>query len=86
MSEVGAATLKVLEEIVHGGVVTEECAERLVTSILEEFPDADDDERFEELLHILASYNPLGGDYLYDSAALVKEARRVLMLLRNHEG
>ena len=56
------ATLKVLEEIVHGGVVTKECAERLVTSILEEFPDADDDERFEELLHILASYNPLGGE------------------------
>jgi hypothetical protein len=85
MSEKEDDTLKVLKEIVLGGVVSEERAGLLVSSILSEFPDADDDERFEELLHILACYNPLGGEYLYDSAALKEEARRVLSLLSNQQ-
>ncbi len=72
-----------LEQMVLGGRLGEETARQLVSAMLESFPDADDDdERFEDLMHILASYNPDGGEYLYDRSALVDEARRVPYLLR----
>ena len=74
-------TLKVLEEIALGGDLSVETTRRLESTILFEFPDADDDERFKQLLHILASYRPGGGDYLYDGTSLAEEARRVRSLL-----
>ncbi|APW62201.1 hypothetical protein [Paludisphaera borealis] len=79
----GGEIVKLLENIINSSRVGVETARGLESAILESFPDADDDERFEELLHILASYNPEGGAYMYDGSALVEESRRVLSLLKN---
>lgn len=40
-----------------------------------------EDERFEELEHILASYRPGGGEFLFDEKALERECIRVLKFL-----
>ena len=42
-----------------------------------------DDGRFEELEHILASYRPGGGEFLFDEEKLEQECVRVLKLLDN---
>lgn len=53
-------------------------ADALVAVILKEFPD---DQRFEELLDILAQYRPGGGEFLYNEKALEVECQRVLKLV-----
>jgi hypothetical protein len=75
------STVQLLKAIGLGGESSAESARSLESSILADFADADDDKRFEQLLYILASYNPIGGAYLYDAAALAEEARRVLSLV-----
>jgi hypothetical protein len=75
--------LGLLEQVVLGGQTGVETTRQLESEILEQFPDADDDERFEQLLHVLASYNPGGGEFMYDRFDLIEEARRVLSLLRD---
>ncbi len=72
-----------LKETVYGNQLGMELAKELESAILQEFPDADDDERFEELLHTIALYEPGGGDYLYGNIELIEEARRVLFLLQS---
>ena len=81
--DVSREVADLLEQIAFGGQTGIETARRLESAVLEQFPDADDDERFEQLLHILASYNPAGGTFLHDSFALIEEARRVLPLLKS---
>ena len=83
MREPNRNTLTLLREMVCDGQLGLENARNLESSILLEFPGADGDERFAELLEVLASYTPGGGDYLYDEATLVEEARRVLHRLEN---
>lgn len=75
--------VELLEEIVLGSHESAETARKLESAILERFPDADEDVRFEQLLHILASYEPGGGEFMYDRSMLVDEARRVLSLLKS---
>lgn len=82
MADSGSKVMDLLEQIVQGNQPGVETARRLESAILEQFPDADDDERFEQLLHVLASYSPGGGEFLYDGPALIEEARRVLSLLK----
>jgi hypothetical protein len=42
---------------------------------------APEDERFEELLHILASYRPGGGEFLFGEKDLERECERVTKLI-----
>ena len=70
-----------LERVVYGNCGDVDTANQLVSAILEWCPTADDDERFAELMYILASYDPNGGPYLYDQLALTNECRHVLSLL-----
>jgi len=51
------------------------------TALESEIAKHSDDERFEELEHILASYRPGGGEFLFDERALERECARVLKLL-----
>ncbi len=74
--------IRVLEEISQSKYLTQAVAGDLETTILETYPDADDDERFENVLHILACYEAAGGDYLYNEEQLREECRRVLVRLR----
>jgi len=72
-----------LENISQDVLLTESIARDLEATILEIYPDADDDELFEDLLHMLASYEPYGGDFLYDEKRLKEECGRVLNVLRH---
>jgi hypothetical protein len=83
MGDGSSKVVNLLEQIVLGSHLGEETARQLESTILEQFPDADDDERFEQLLHILASYRPGGGEFMYDTSALAEEARRALSLLKS---
>ena len=74
--------IRLLEQVGYGQQFGVETARQLESAILEAFPGADDDERFEHLLHVLASYEPEGGPYLYNASALAEECRRVLALLK----
>jgi hypothetical protein len=56
-----------LEQVVCGDHRTDERARQLESSILAEFSEADDDARFEQLMHILASNEPAGGPCLFPS-------------------
>ena len=78
MNEENSKVVDLLEQIVLGNQLGTETTRQLVSAMLERFPGADDDERFEDLMHILASYEPGGGDFLFDGPALIKEARYVL--------
>jgi hypothetical protein len=53
-------------------------ASALETMILRHFPE---DERFDDILHILASYRPSGGAFMFDEAALKIECEHMLKLL-----
>lgn len=68
---------KALENIVVGRDFSAKAA-RDLESIVARFPE---DPRFEDLEHLLASYRPGGGEFLFDEAALERECRRVLNLL-----
>ena len=73
MSDDKNKVISLLEEIVSGKDRGETIARSLVTAILVQFPDADDDKRFEDLMHILASFKPGGGEFLYGEEQLAKE-------------
>ncbi len=42
-----------------------------------------DDDRFDDIIHILASYRSGGGEFLFDEAALKRECEHVLKLLES---
>lgn len=79
----GKNVIQILETVMREGVPSKDLARNLEETILEAFPAADDDERFEEILHILASYEPGGGAYLFNEKDLKLECGRVLMALKN---
>ena len=72
----------ILDEIAQGASLKKAIARDLEVEILAAYPDADDDDRFENVLHMLASYEPNGGDYLYNEEQLREECKRVLKRLR----
>jgi len=74
--------IEILEGIVRAASLEQAVARELESSILDAYPSADDDDRFEDLLHMLASYEPGGGDYLYDEQQLQEECKLVLLALR----
>lgn len=71
----------VLRKVIGETHVAANEARTLETTVLECHPDADEDARFDHLLHILASYEPEGGEFLFDQKALVDECVRVLEIL-----
>ena len=73
--------ITILEEIAQGTFLSQAIARNLESTILEAYPDADNDERFENVLHMLASYEPTGGDYLYNEKQLKEKCKRLLALL-----
>jgi hypothetical protein len=81
MSSSHTETVNFLKKIAAGGDSSVETARSLESAILSEFTDADEDPRFDELLHVLASYEPVGGDYLYNGRSLADECRQVLRIL-----
>jgi hypothetical protein len=76
--------IDLLEQIIFGNQRGTEITKQLESAIIEQYPNADDDERFEQILHVLASYNPDGGQYMYNESALVEECRKVLSLLKGY--
>jgi hypothetical protein len=74
--------VRILEEIAQGASLEQAIARDLEEAILAAYPDADDDDLFENVLHMLASYEPGGGDYLYNEDQIREECKRVLMRLR----
>jgi hypothetical protein len=56
-------------------------ARDLESAVLAQFPDADDDERFENLMLMLALYEPAGGDCYVDRHRLADECAHVLKRL-----
>jgi hypothetical protein len=77
-----SGVIVLLRQIESDGRCPMEMARQLESTIIGSFPDADDDERLGDLMHVLASYRPEGGEYMYGSAALVEECKRVLKLLQ----
>jgi hypothetical protein len=73
--------LNLLRKVANGEDRSREIARNLETAILARYPDADDDSRLEQLMYVLASYEPGGGEYLYNSEQLADECCRVLALL-----
>jgi hypothetical protein len=70
------ATLKqALERIVKDRDFSLAAAEALESEVAKQGAD---NELFEELEHILASYRPGGGEFLFDEKALERECIRVL--------
>ena len=69
---------KALERIVRDKDFSLAAAEALESLISQSFPE---DERFEELLHILASYRPGGGEFLYSEQDLDRECSQLLKLI-----
>jgi hypothetical protein len=53
-------------------------ADALVSAILQEFPE---DQRFEDILDVLAQYRPGGGEFLFDEKKLESECKRALMFI-----
>jgi hypothetical protein len=82
MEENLARVIGLLEEVVSSNQLGRERARQLESAILESVPDADDDPTCERLMHMLASYEPAGGPFLYNDAALVEECRCVLSRLK----
>jgi hypothetical protein len=74
--------IRILDEIAQGASLTKAIARDLEVEILATYPDADDDNLFENVLHMLASYEPDGGEYLYNEEQLTEECKRVLIRLR----
>ncbi len=70
--------LDLLQKIVSGEDRSRKIARNLGGTIIACYPEADTDERFEKLMYVLDSYEPRGGDYLYNSEQLADECRRVL--------
>jgi hypothetical protein len=72
----------IIEKILQKASLVKSDAQVLEEKILMIYPDADEDDQFENILHILASYNPNGGNYLYNEKQLRKECGLLLMQLR----
>ena len=68
-----------LNKMVLGDDYSIAAAAALETAIATGFAE---DERFEDLVHILASYRPSGGEFMFDAAALKAESARVLKLIQ----
>ena len=68
---------KALEKIVVDRDFSAKAARNL-ESVVARFSE---DPRFEDLEHMLASYRPGGGEFLFDASALERECRRVLNFL-----
>jgi hypothetical protein len=77
--------VSLLNRIVSAKDRSAEIARNLETAILTQYPEADDDPRFEELMSVLASYEPAGGDYLYNSDQLAEECARVLAAIAQEQ-
>ena len=77
--------IEMLRNVISGPSRGEDVVRKLEEIILRDFPEADDDERFEQLLHIIASYSPEGGEFMYGAGALAKECDNVLSLLQKNE-
>ncbi len=67
-----------VERIVRERDFSLNAADALVAAILEEFPE---DERFEDILDVLAQYRPGGGQFLFDEKRLEGECRSVMKFL-----
>ena len=72
------ALKQALERILKGRDFSLAAAAALESEIARSSPE---DERFEELQHILASYRPGGGELLFDEAKLEGECLRVMKQL-----
>ena len=70
--------VQALQEIVDTRNLSLEAAGRLESIIAERYSE---DPRFSDLEHILASYRPRGGAFLYGEDALVRECAYVLKVL-----
>lgn len=68
-----------LEKFINGENQSINFAAEIETAFAETFPE---DERFDDLMDILASYHPGGGELLYDENQLKKECEWVLNLLK----
>jgi len=73
-----------LRSIVSAGDCDVETARRLESTVLQHFPDADDDDRLEDLMHVLACYDPdpEREEYLCGPNELIRECAFVLSLLQ----
>lgn len=69
MNEDVDSLIDLVKEVVYGNRRDNTMARQLESAILRQLPDADDDERFDELMHVLASYNPERGEYIYNESA-----------------
>ncbi len=78
MDEDLTEVVALLRRISDGDDCDTETARRLESTILRHVPDADDDERFEHLMLVLALFEPEGGEYLCDAGDLREECRGVL--------
>jgi hypothetical protein len=67
-----------LERIVKDQDFSLAAAAALESEIAKQHPE---DERLEDLEHILASYRPGGGEFLFDEKELERECIRALKLL-----
>jgi hypothetical protein len=67
-----------LDKFIKGENQSLNFAEEIEGTIAENYPD---DERFNELLDVLASYRPGGGEFLFDESRVVQECKNVVKLL-----
>jgi hypothetical protein len=67
-----------LRRFVEGGDRSAAAARQLESALAKRFPD---DERFEELLDALASYQPGGGEFLFDEEQVLPLCRAALRSL-----
>jgi hypothetical protein len=74
--------IRLLAQIVAAKKPSQRLAGELETAILEAYPDADNDERLDNLMYILATYQPKGGEFLHDRDDLQSECIRVLRRLK----
>lgn len=64
-----------LREFIRGDDHSKAAASRIEGYVVEHHYD---DERFSNLLHVLSSYQPGGGEFLFDEGRLLQECRAVL--------
>jgi hypothetical protein len=69
---------EMLRRFVEGGDRSVAAARQLEDALAARFAD---DERFEDLLHALASYQPGGGEFLFDEERILPHCRAALALM-----
>jgi len=72
--------LSAIELFVNGHNRSQDHAEYIVGIIVENFYE---DERFEELMELLATYRPEGGDYLYNEEQALKKCEATLTKIKS---